>query len=99
MNKFDELNAREQLEAITAWLGYQHEDLSFGLKSPEDAIKLFRGWASDPELPEFCDECESAADRKKLLARTRKILGYDPWKRCLEISTAQDIADAHALIA
>jgi hypothetical protein len=89
MSKFNEPNAREQLEAIASWLGYQHEDLSFGLKSPEDAIKLFRGWASDPKLPEFCDECEGEADRKRLLTRTKKILGYDPWKRCTELADAE----------
>lgn len=85
MSKFDELNAREQLEAVAAWLGYQNEDLSFGLKSMEDAIKLFRGWTTDPNLPEFCDECESDADRKMILARTTKILGYDPWTRAATV--------------
>ena len=79
-----DLNAREQLEAAASWLGFQHEDLSFGLKTPEDGLKLWRGWQSDPELPEFCDEYEDANDAKTLSARVRKILGYDPWKRARE---------------
>jgi len=81
-----DLNAREQLEAAFTWLGYQHDDLSFGLKSPEDAIKLWKAWQSDPELPEFCDEGEDYEDGQKLNKRVRKILGYDPWKRALEIA-------------
>lgn len=85
MSKFDQLNAREQLEAIAAWLGYQNETLSFGLNGPEDAIKLFRGWASDPTLPEFCDECEGPEDRQRLLRKTKQILGYDPWARSLTV--------------
>lgn len=79
-----DLNAREQLEAAFTWLGYQHEDLSFGLKSPEDGLKLWRAWQADPELPEFCDEGEDKDDAKALSARIRKILGYDPWKRAVE---------------
>ena len=80
-----DLNAREQLESAAAWLGYQHEDLSFGLKTPEDALKLWRGWMADPALPEFCDEGEDADDRAVLLARTIKILGYDPWQRTKDL--------------
>ena len=34
------MNAREILVAAADWLGWQDEDLSFGLKSAEDGIKL-----------------------------------------------------------
>lgn len=80
------LNAREQLEAAQTWLGFQHEDLSFGLKSAEDALKLWRAWTSDPELPEFCDAPETAREKRETLSRIRSILGYDPWKRCAELA-------------
>lgn len=79
-----DLNAREQLEAAAWWLGMQHEDLSFGLKSPEDGLKLWKGWLADPELPEFCDQYEDAKDARTLSCRVKKILGYDPWKRAIE---------------
>ena len=69
-------NAREILEDAASWYGYQHEDLSFGLKSPADALKLYLHWTTDGTLPEFCDE---PADDGRDMARLRKkILGYDP---------------------
>lgn len=81
-----DLNAREQLEAAANWLAFHHEDLSFGLKSPEDGLKLWRAWTSDPALPEFCDAPESELEAKQTLAIVRKILGYDPWKRANEMA-------------
>lgn len=83
-------NAREELEAAAAWLGYQHEDLSYGLKSPEDGIKLWREWRSDPDLPEFCDEAENADEGVAMLGRVVAILGYDPWSRYAEAMLAGD---------
>lgn len=85
------INAREELLAAADWLAFQHEDLSFGIKSAEDAIKIWRYWRKHEqaeELPEFCDECDSDADRKRLLAHTKKALGYDPWIRAIEIANA-----------
>jgi len=69
-------NPREILEDAASWLGYQHEDLSFGLKSPADAIKLYLRWTADETLPEFCDE--PADDGRDMAKLRRKILGYDP---------------------
>lgn len=89
-----ELNAREQLEAAAAWLAYQEEDLSFGLKTPEDGLKLWRAWQADPELPEFCDECEGDEDRNVILARTNEILGYDPWKLGADLAEADACSPA-----
>lgn len=84
----EELNAREQLEAAAAWLGYQHEDLSYGLKSPGDGLKLWRFWSTDPSLPEFCDGWDDVDERDVCVKRVRKILGYDPWKRQAEMAEA-----------
>ena len=80
-------NAREELENVAAWLGYHHEDLSFGLKSAEDGLKLFRAWQADPALPEFCDydPTETVKETKARVARVKKALGYDPWVRCHEL--------------
>jgi hypothetical protein len=78
-----DMNAREELEAAAHWLGYQHEDLSFGLKSAEDAIKLWRAWTSNPALPEFCDVCETLNEGRRFRALMKKTLGYDPWKHAV----------------
>ena len=67
------MNAREILVAAADWLGWQEEDLSFGLKSAEDAIKLYAYAQAHPELPEMADEWEPK-DR-------RKALGYEPLNR------------------
>lgn len=81
-----DMNATEQLEAAASWLNYQHGDLSFGLKSPMDAIKLWKAWTADPRLPEFCDEPEDDDDAQMINARIKKILGYDPFKRALTLA-------------
>lgn len=64
------MNAREILAAAADWLGWQEEDMSFGLKSAEDGIKLYAYAQAHPELPEMADEW-NAADMVKAL-------GYDP---------------------
>lgn len=74
-------NVREYLEAVVDWLGWHTEDLSYGLRKPEHAVKLYKYWQLNQEkfeLPEFCDEPEDDAEYS-LLKRHRKIaLGYDP---------------------
>ncbi len=65
-------NARMDLEAAANWLGAQEEDMSFGLKSAEDGLKLWRYAVAHTELPEFADEWE-AKDRKSAL-------GYCPFE-------------------
>lgn len=68
------MNAREILAAAADWLSWQEEDLSFGLKSAEDGIKLYAyAQAHCDHLPEMADEWEPK-DR-------RKALGYDPLGR------------------
>jgi hypothetical protein len=79
MEMNNELNAREQLSDAADWLGWQHEDLSAGLRSPEDGIKLWRYWQSMPvKLPEMADE-EITEDGVESAQKHRVLaLGYDP---------------------
>lgn len=87
-----ELNAREKLLAIADWLGWQNEDLSFGLKSPEDAVKLYNYWQERADtLPEMADEVEDDEGRYVFMFR-KHALGYDPLGQDVEIlaSLARD---------
>lgn len=69
-------NAREQLAACADWLGWQDEDLSCGLRKPEDGLKLYRYWlARGDELPEMADEEVEGVNVAK---HRRAALGYDP---------------------
>lgn len=83
MNGWDDKNAREQLAAAADWLGWQDENLSFGLKSAEDGLKLWKHWQANSELPEMadeeCDECGSVTEER------RKAVGYDPLVRAREL--------------
>lgn len=72
------MNAREILVAAADWLGWQEEDMSFGLKSAEDAIKLYAYAQAHDELGEMADEW-APKDR-------RKALGYDPLNRWQSIT-------------
>lgn len=73
-----ELNAREKLLAIADWLGWQNEDLSFGLKSPEDAVKLHNYWQERADtLPEMADDEKDDEGRWMFMFR-KHALGYDP---------------------
>jgi hypothetical protein len=75
--EFSNLNSREQLKAVENWLGWQSENLAAGLKSPEDALKLYRGWLNDAELPEMADTDTDDEGNDMSAVRVR-ILGYDP---------------------
>lgn len=81
-----DLNAREKLEAVALWLSMQHEDLSYGLKSPLDAVKLWEAWRRCASLPEFCDDPSGSAEEKRFEKVFRKVLGYNPVKRAREIA-------------
>ena len=64
-------NAREMLVVVEDWLGYQHEDLSFGLRNAFDALRLYDYWqAHEDTLEEMADQWEPEA---RVAA-----LGYDP---------------------
>lgn len=59
-----------KLNAVIQWLSFQTDDLSFGLRSAEDAIKLYDYAKANPELPEFADDW---GKQDRLAA-----VGYDP---------------------
>jgi len=79
-----DMNAREKLEAAALWLSMQHEDLSYGLKSPLDAVKLWEAWRANESLPEFCDDPSGSAEAGRFEKVFRKALGYNPIKRARE---------------
>jgi hypothetical protein len=81
----DKLNAREQLEAASHWLGYHDENLSYGLKSPEDGLKLWRYGHNHPELAEMCDEPEGD-DADWTDAHFKAAIGYNPFKRAAALT-------------
>ena len=81
MSLANELNAREQLLAAATWLEMQHEDLSFGLKTPEDGLKLWRFWTANQTLPEFCDVSESYTEASEFARLRIKAIGYCPFRR------------------
>lgn len=68
--KKDLYNAREQLETISNWLGYQEETLSFGLVNSFDALRLYDYAQAHPMLSEMADDW---TPEERIAA-----LGYDP---------------------
>lgn len=59
-----------KLNEIVDWLSFQTDDLSFGLLSVEDAIKLYDYAKANSELPELADSW----DKQYLISA----IGYDP---------------------
>ena len=71
-------NSREKMAAVAHWLGWQDEDMSYGLKSISDAEKLYDYWdVRGDDLPEMADTVYD--DEGCLMALFRlDALGYDP---------------------
>lgn len=82
---YDKMNARDQLEAAAAWLGFQNENLSYGLKSPEDGLKLWRYGQKHIELAELCDN-PVGDDADWTEDNFKEAIGYNPFKRALKLS-------------
>lgn len=80
----DKMNAREELGCAEAWLGFQHEDLSYGLKCAEDGLKLWRYAVAHPELAEFCDEATGETGDWEA-KHFKAAIGYNPWKRVAKV--------------
>ena len=64
------MNAREMLEHVAEWLGWQEETLSFGLRNAFDGLRLYDYGQAHHDLPEMADEWDP---RSRIAA-----LGYDP---------------------
>lgn len=64
-------NARALLLSVANWLGDQEENLSSGLRSTEDAVKLYLYAQAHPELDMYYDEDDMTEHRIAAL-------GYDP---------------------
>lgn len=76
-------NARELLSGVADWLGDQDENLSAGLRSALDGLRLYEYWqARASVLPEYCDE---PADDECVDVAAHRVaaLGYDPLETCL----------------
>lgn len=74
---FPTFNAVENLDACAGWFNSMHADISFNLRSPEDALKLWRYALDHPDLAEFFDEPTGEPgdwEEKHFL----EAIGYDP---------------------
>lgn len=69
------MNAREQLEAAANWLGWNDENLSQGLRSAQDGLRLYAYAQAHGDLPEMADEWEPA--------ELKNALGYDPLAKAM----------------
>lgn len=77
------LNAREKLIIVVNWLSAQDENLSYGLKSPEDAIKLWNYGVKHQELAEFCDE-NDGSESDWTVEHFKEAIGYCPFDSFLK---------------
>ena len=66
------MNARERLEMVAYWLGDQDENLSAGLKTAFDALRLYDYAQAHPNLPEMADEWTP----RQIIAA----VGYNPFE-------------------
>ena len=70
-------NAVEHLDACAGWFNSMHADISCNLRSPEDALKLWRYALTHPELAEFCDKV-TGEDGDWTEAHFLEAIGYNP---------------------
>lgn len=64
------MNARQRLSEAAEWLGWNDENLSSGLRTAFDALRLYDYAQAHPELPEMADDWDP-----ELISQ---VLGYDP---------------------
>jgi len=85
------MNARERLEAVFNWLGWQDEQLSAGLKNSFDALRLFDYAQANPDLSEMADEW----NEKHLIAAVgyNPLADYETWHEA-ETTGASEAANA-----
>ncbi len=86
------MNARELLAAVADWLGWQDEDMSYGLKSGEDAVKLYAYGQAHPELGEMADAWEPK-DRKKALGYDPLAVAFDPGRKTKFVNRSSQVVE------
>lgn len=85
------MNARERLTAAKDWLGWQDENLSAGLRTAFDALRLHDYAQLHDDLPDMADDWEPE--------QREVALGYDPLDRpAIEAQTSGADVIAHALV-
>lgn len=68
------MNAYEEMKACVSWLEWHHVDFIEGIRSPADALKLWRyGAQHAEEVNEMADTWTPA--------QLRKAIGYNPTTR------------------
>ena len=86
------MNVCEQLISARNWLNMQRDELTEGLKSATDAVKLYEYWLHAEELPEYCDDPEGSAQQVRFDIIFKKVLGYNPFERARELERLVQIA-------
>ena len=72
------VNIAERMREIFAWLDWQHEALSYGLRTIADAEKLYDYWHKTPDLPEFADCGDDDFDVDTIHQHHINAIGYSP---------------------
>lgn len=68
---FAQLDVCHQLLTVSQWLAYMDTTMRTGIRTPEDALKLYRAWLGNKILLTDSGEPVGAANRVS-------VLGYDP---------------------
>lgn len=71
VKNFSQMDVCHQLFTVAQWLVYMDTTLQSGIRTPEDALKLYRAWLGNKILITDRGEPVGAANRIS-------ILGYDP---------------------
>lgn len=71
VKKFSQMDVCHQLFTVAHWLAYMDITMQSGIRTPEDALKLYRAWLDNRILLTDAGEPVGAANRIS-------ILGYDP---------------------
>ena len=69
------INVREKMTLVAEWLNWQEEQLSYGLRSFDDAVILYDAMVGE------CNHLGEMADEWPEVERIR-LLGYDPMQAC-----------------
>lgn len=94
VKSYKALDIADQLQNTADWLGSQHCNLTYGLASPEDGLKLHRHWMADDSLPEYADDWDDsdpATSEQRVKAERIAAVGYDPIERA-QLAAMEELA-------